>query len=290
MKVYITGANSRLGYYVMKYVKGKGLGRRKSSYVDIVTSYEEEELKKLLKDADVVIHLAGKVFGSYKELLRSNVLLTEKIVNAIPKKTKLIFASSISVYGKSIKEGDENSPLNPDTDYAKTKAMAEEIVKEHKNYVILRIGTLYGEKYELYFKVFDLLRKGRMPLIGNNRVPFTYAGDVGKAFKNSISKKGVYVVSSQGYPVDYVIKISAKLLEVKEPRFRIPKTCLRFASFLNKFLKLSDFLNEEVVLSLTSDRTFNPKKAMKELKFRITPIKDGVKRMVEIYKKLKPHA
>lgn len=286
MKVYITGGNSRLSYYVNKYINGIRLGRKKTDSVDIVTNYEKTELKEILKDADIVVHLAGKVIGTYNDLMESNVFLTQRIVESIPKKAKIIFASSVSVYGKNIKNGDEKSDINPDTNYAKTKAMAEEIVKKHKNYVILRIGTLYGEKYKMYFKIFDLLKRGLMPIIGNNKVPFTYAYDVGKIFKNVMNKKGIYVVSSRGYPINYVIKLSAKFLRVNGPKIKIPTMCLRITSLINKFIKISDFFDEEIVLSLISDRTFNPKKAEKELDFNITPIEKGVKNMVNFYEKM----
>ena len=63
MKIFVTGANGRLGSQFMKLVPNAiPLVRKKSGFKkEIVTDFNSNELKKLLKDADVVVHLAASL-------------------------------------------------------------------------------------------------------------------------------------------------------------------------------------------------------------------------------------
>ena len=62
------------------------------------------------------------------------------------KNSRLIHISSVAVYG-STENCNEDSPLNPETNYATAKAFAEQIILEnynHKYLTILRLSNLYG--------------------------------------------------------------------------------------------------------------------------------------------------
>ncbi len=257
----------------------------------IRTDYSYEELRYILKDADVVFHLAGKIHGTKKELEKANVELTENIVNAIPDNAKLIVSSSISVYGKNIRGvANEETPLNPDTPYAVSKAKQEEVVEGHRNRVILRIATLYGENFLEYFKLFKMIEKGKHIIVGEgkNKLPLTYVKDVAKAMKNSIkAKDNLYVLSSKSIEQEKAMKKAAILLgkEFKPKRLSL-RTALLLAK-ANGILNFSSVFKEEFVLSLASHREFSSLKAEKELGFKAISPEKGIRLMIEKYKEYK---
>lgn len=111
--------------------------------------------KKIYKNVNCVIDLASisnDAAGSlnpkltrdinYKACLRTAKLAKEQGVN------KFIFASSCSVYGKSEKLVNEESAIDPLTEYAKSKVLAEkELLKisdDNFSVTILRNATVYG--------------------------------------------------------------------------------------------------------------------------------------------------
>ena len=115
-------------------------------------------INKHLKDADIVHHLAGitdvprtkNETSSEKDLLIKEVgeIGTQNILDAISDKCKIIFPSTHVVYEgiKEIKNNikeDENT--QPVLSYSSSKAVNEkQLKKSGKNYVILRLGSVYG--------------------------------------------------------------------------------------------------------------------------------------------------
>jgi len=289
--IYITGATGRLGRELINLIDAVPLVRKKSNLVnEKITSFKPNELKKILKNADAIIHLAGSMnFSDKKDLWKSNVELTKNIVDSLPEKTRIVFASSISVYGKKpVKMPvDEKTPVNPDTDYSKSKLEAEEIISRHKNHVILRLGTMYGMNYGEYFRILKLINQGKMAIIGDgkNRISFVHVEDVAKAVKNSLkAKTGTYVVAGESLPQEKIYEIAAKELKVGKPKKKIPKfVALLLTWFYEKKASLSGkklAMTSEHIKILSSDRVFRCSKAEKELKFKPRSISDGIRSMV----------
>lgn len=104
-------------------------------------------IKKILKDVDFVIHLAAIVGypackARPKLANEINHLGTKNLVNqcSVP----IIFASSGSNYG-SVEGGcDEETQLNPQTEYGWSKVKAEEEVQKNSDYIIYRFSTGFG--------------------------------------------------------------------------------------------------------------------------------------------------
>jgi len=291
--IYITGASGRLGKRVLKLVPGAiPLVREKKGLKnEIVTNFSEAQLKKILKDATVIIHLAGSMnFLNHYELWEVNVKLTERIVNSTPKDAKIIFASSISIYGKEMKEipASEKTPIDPDTPYAKSKSFAEEFVKKHPNYVILRLGTIYGPEFEDYSLILKMIKEGKMQILGEgkNRVSFVHVEDVAKVIKNALTKgKGIYVISGESETQEEILNYSAKLLKVPAPTKKVPiSMALLFAQAEEMKASMSKSkpkITQEHVAILSSDRAFDCSKAKKELGFKSRKIKEGIEEIVK---------
>ena len=119
---------------------------------------DKEMVNKNFKDADVVHLLAGitNVPRTQSESVKSHdekILSvakdgTKNILDAINDNCKIIFPSTHVVYegidevSKDIKEEEETKPV---LSYSKSKAINEKQIKESKkNYVILRLGSVYG--------------------------------------------------------------------------------------------------------------------------------------------------
>jgi len=115
-------------------------------------------LKEHLKNADIVHHLAGITDVAYikkesnpeldNEIERIAVQGTNNILKLIPKNCKIIFPSSHVVFEgfkETKKNIDEKEIPCPILAYSKSKAKNEQnIINSKKNYVILRLGSIYG--------------------------------------------------------------------------------------------------------------------------------------------------
>ena len=109
--------------------------------------------KKIKINIDCIIHLASttnaeKSFLNKQKVLDNNIETTNKILKLGKKKTKIIFASSTSVYGsqfKIINSKNNFQNISPQSPYAESKIVCENIIKkESGNYCIMRFGTIFG--------------------------------------------------------------------------------------------------------------------------------------------------
>ncbi len=115
-------------------------------------------IKKYFKDADVVHHLAGvtnvprtksEAFSSQDEKIKEvGEKGTQNILDVISDNCKIIFPSTHVIYEginevkTDIKENEKTKPV---LSYSSSKAVNEEQLKRSgKNYVILRLGSVYG--------------------------------------------------------------------------------------------------------------------------------------------------
>jgi nucleoside-diphosphate-sugar epimerase len=73
-----------------------------------------------------------------------NVEATRLIARDLSPGQMLINASTTSLYGKSGKPCDEETPVDPVSTYAMTKLAAEKILHEKPNVVSLRFATVFG--------------------------------------------------------------------------------------------------------------------------------------------------
>jgi len=107
-------------------------------------------VKKICRDKDIIIHLAAIVgYAPCRKdpILASevNVVGSKNIASCLGTKQYLIFASTNTNYG-AIKDKicTEESPLNPQSIYGKTKTAAETILLKHANSIVYRFATGFG--------------------------------------------------------------------------------------------------------------------------------------------------
>ena len=296
--VYITGATGRLGQAVLKRTNAVPLVRKPSGLKgEVSTDFSREQLKKILNDATAIFHLAGSVDTlDEKKMQEANVELTKKIVESTPKECKIIFAGSISVYGKKLAQipANENTETNPDSPYANSKHAAEDIVSGHPNHIILRIGPLYGPQFEDYQRVLSLIEKGKMRLIGrgNNRIPFVHVDDVAEVIANCINKgTGTFVVAGEPLTQEDIFKIACKELGVqnvsKHVSVRTAVAIATLGEWKYKLVGKKPTLTKEHIGILAYDRVFDCTKAKKELGFSSRSLEQGIIEMMQSYRQKK---
>lgn len=294
--VYLTGATGRLGRAVLRrIVDAIPLVRKEHGLPnEIVTDFSSRQLKGILNDADIIIHIAGSVETlDEKAMVEANTGLTARIVAAAPPGSRIIYASSISVYGKRLAQvpADEMTVAHPDSPYSRSKYEAERIVASHKDHCILRIGTIYGPGFEDYYKVLSMIERGRMKRIGDgkNRIPFVHVDDVADAFVAALERgEGVYVICGEPMEQERIYSVAAKALGVKAPGSGIGLTlAMILASASEIAYRLGGkkpALTREHLSILGYDRAFDCGKARKELGFRPRDLEHGILEMIREYK------
>ena len=183
MNILITGALGHIGSQLIRYLPGQMKNSKFCLIDDLRTqrfislmnlpksskfkfydeSLSKKLIKKLIKNIDVVIHLAATTdaassIGQLKKIKMNNFDNTKLISDfCAAYNKKMIFISSTSVYGSSDKimyEDDDN--LNPQSPYADIKISEEKYIQKlNKNKklksLILRFGTIVGFSYGMRF-------------------------------------------------------------------------------------------------------------------------------------------
>ncbi len=95
-----------------------------------------------------VVYIVSALISNDLERLDNLLQLNVKDINRIKDKfssSRIIFCSSVSVFD-AIKEGNINDDTIPATEtiYGLSKLMGEQIIRQHKNYGIIRISSMYG--------------------------------------------------------------------------------------------------------------------------------------------------
>ena len=130
----------------------------------------KENIKNLVEDADIVMHLAGITDVAYTKtqvdvdndkLIKDTAIEgTKNILNSIPEHCKIVFPSTHVVY-EGLQEAKfdigEDAPTCPVLTYATGKVQNEiDIKASGRDYVILRLASVYGYST-------DTMRVGIMP-------------------------------------------------------------------------------------------------------------------------------
>jgi len=159
---------------------------------------EINKLYKIISESYAVIHLAEMVGDplcdqQLSKTFEVNYLSTSQIANIckLLNIKKFIYISSCSVYGENKGSGllNEKSNINPISNYAKLKLMAEKsilqnITNEHRPY-ILRLGTVFGtslrQRFDLVINLFSGLAATNKKITvngGDQWRPFVHVNDV----------------------------------------------------------------------------------------------------------------
>jgi len=186
----------------------KNFQKNKNFTIHVGEISDKYLMDKAVKGVDTIVHLSGLSNDPSSEI---NQAFTEKqnientkylLENCSKHKVKkLIFASSCSVYGFNDKEIlNENSPLNPQTAYAKSKIEGEKIIIEAGmddcQTTILRKATLFGfssrMRFDLVINIMtaQALTENKLTVNGGKQWrPFIHVNDAADAYIYFIEEK-----------------------------------------------------------------------------------------------------
>ncbi len=139
--------------------------------------------------ADVVYHLAACLDEDNPDMWSINVDGTRIVADLCKEfSAKLIYVSSSGVLGETKLPAKENMPYNPKTQYEKSKATAETIVRSVDN-TIIRAPIIIGPN-GIWMKIFGAAKKG-YPIIGSGKNYFhlVYVDDVADMLKAVLDNK-----------------------------------------------------------------------------------------------------
>ena len=202
-----------------------------------------KKINSILNNFDAVVWLAALVGDGACSI---NPTLTHEINSETVKNLvknfngKIIFLSTCSVYGAQEGVLDENSEVNPLSEYASSKLIAEKYLEE-SDAIIFRLGTLFGisdqfSRIRLDLVVNILTTKAlvdkKMSVYGGDQWrPLLHVKDVANAIEHNISSntKGIFNLHYKNFKI---IEIAEKIKE-KIPDVSIETTPLPFQDARN---------------------------------------------------------
>ncbi|MBU8908312.1 NAD-dependent epimerase/dehydratase family protein [Desertibacillus haloalkaliphilus] len=227
-RVVVTGALGFIGFHLCSRLLEKGIEVYAiDSMIDKKTKHLQEEkwlrigrnanfhffdkqigelnLRRLLKKADVIFHLAAATnqdlgWGDLRSVIKQNVKTTQQLIEGCPKGIHVVYASTIEVYGERTGIITEKTPTNPSTPYGLTKLVSESLLyKESQKHgfsaTILRLPTIYGpwqrEDMTYHKLIVSKEHNKEMTTVEGDRstIDVMYIDDVIEGFLLSAAKK-----------------------------------------------------------------------------------------------------
>lgn len=202
MNIAIIGGSGFVGTRLIAELKDntshevRNIDKQESHFYPEITTIanvlNKETMVSLLKEQDMVVLLAAEHRDdvSPKSLYYDvNVQGMRNVLDAMDINCvkRIVFTSSVAVYGLNKINPDENHPTDPFNEYGKTKWQAEEVLqawyKKNKdvNVNILRPTVIFGERNR--GNVYNLLKQigsGKFLMIGsgNNKKSMAYIGNI----------------------------------------------------------------------------------------------------------------
>jgi nucleoside-diphosphate-sugar epimerase len=264
MNILISGSTGFVGVNLVNYLTRHG---HNSISLDLRKPQEMP-----LKNFDIVIHLAGKAHDLKNsddgyEYVEINYGLTKIVYDSFLKSaaTKFIFISSVKAVVDHVDIVlNENCIPNPQTDYGKSKLLAEKYIEEHrpsldKDYYILRPCMIHGPgnkgNLNLLYKIISLNVPYPLAAFENYR-SFLSVENLCFVIKEIIEQNhvpsGIYnVADDEALSTNELVRIIATVSGRVPRLWKINKSLVRFLAKVCDFLKLP--LTSEKLEKLTEN-------------------------------------
>lgn len=167
MKVLLTGTGGFLGQNAADYLKENNIGvlglyhkRKPTCSIDGMFSCDllHDEIEKYVgnKKIDAIIHFAGQMKGDQvRDYLDNTVTATRRLMDYAQKTQvrQFIYISSISVYGETRSDVNENSDRINLDDYGITKYLCERLLEdaEIESRIVIRLPRTLGKGCDLSY-------------------------------------------------------------------------------------------------------------------------------------------
>lgn len=183
--IIILGSTGFIGkalfnHFKEKQVKCLGIS---SKQIDLTNNFSIKKLAKLFNKNIILIFASSivKEKGDNLKNMQKNINMAKNVAKAIQLKPikKVVFISSIDVYGKPVGKISEQTLLNPQTPYGISKLTSEFILrvateKSGTPLLILRIGGIFGsgqspQKYGPNFFIYSALNNKQINIFGDGK-------------------------------------------------------------------------------------------------------------------------
>ncbi len=208
-----------------------------SNYLDV----EDISTFRQLTDEDTIINLAAVHRDDVQPLKRYDDINVQGSINtcaaARERGNKIIFTSSVAVYGFAPAGTDESGEPDYFNDYGRTKYLAEQVYKdwqaeepEKRTLVIVRPTVIFGEGNRgNVYNLFKQIASGRFFMVGNgeNCKSMAYVENVAAFLEHSLSfEPGLHIYNYTDLPdfdMNTLVSKARKILFEKEGvGFRLP--------------------------------------------------------------------
>lgn len=320
----VTGANGFVGSHLVDLLLEKGYNVKcvirktsnlqwlKNKDVEICDCglYDKEALKKVVKDADYIYHVAGIVKSKRPEgyfmgnVEPTRILLDAALETSVQLK-RIVIVSSQTACGPTLNGSpiNETADCNPITTYGKSKLEEEKLARTYMDKLpitICRAPAVYGERDTEIFIYFDTFKKGLLTSIGmkDKSVSLIHVADLVRGFYlAAMSEKSVgetyFITSERPYTWTEVGAVTSRVLsknpiKVKVPHF-VVYNIAAIAQFFSMFSSKPATLNLEKARDLVQSAwTCCSDKALKDFGYKQEiSLEEGIRRTVEWYKEMK---
>ncbi len=229
---------------------------KNKSDTNIYCNVEDISSLDQLSDVDTIINLAAVHRDDVRPLSRYDDVNVQGAINVcnVARKyeiKKIIFTSSVAIYGFAPADTNESGEPNYFNDYGRTKYLAEQIYKEwqsedpnNRTVVIVRPTVIFGEGNR--GNVYNLLKQihsRRFAMFGNgkNKKSMAYVENVAAFLEYSLSfKPGLHIYNYIDKP-DF--DMNTLVCEVKKILFKNNTVGLRLPSVLGMAIGyIADFI------------------------------------------------
>jgi nucleoside-diphosphate-sugar epimerase len=251
MKISLIGASGFVGTRLIEILKQQSvhtllnIDKNQSRFYPEITTIadvrDKDKLKTLLSGQDMVVLLSAEHSDNvspvslYYDINVEGARNVTEAMDACGVK-KIVFTSSMALYGMNPINPDETHPAKPFNHYGRSKWEAEEVLRKwynknnaDKTLTIIRPTVIFGERNR--GNVYNLLKQistGRFLKVGdgNNRKSISYVGNVAASIVwllNNAQGYNVYNYSDKpDLSMNELISVVENTLEKKIPAIKIP--------------------------------------------------------------------
>ena len=264
MNIAIIGGSGFLGSSLSRILKDNGksfINHDIKKSIDFPNNYEyfsvDDKASNFSNKFDTIINLAAvhRDDERKEDYHKVNVEGAKNICEMASKRSinKIIFTSTVAIYGFSDDPIDEDFDPNPFNEYGRSKLRAEEIYKEwqredpsNRSLTIIRPTVIFGENNR--GNVFNLIKQIKSKFFvmigdGNNIKSMSYVENVAQFLYQCLElKEGLYIknyVDKPDLKTKDIVRIVQKSLSIKQfKKFYIPINLSLLAGILVDLLSV----------------------------------------------------
>ncbi|MFX0060016.1 MAG: NAD-dependent epimerase/dehydratase family protein [Candidatus Hodarchaeota archaeon] len=323
MRILVTGGTGFIGIPLVKKLNSLGhslklLVRENSDTtpfreldnIDYVIGdvQDIDSIYEAVKDVDLIYHLAAYtgIWAKKKSIYYDiNVKGTENIANvALEKNLKLFYVSSFTALGPTPPEPVDETHENEQfyMEYERSKFQAKKLVKgfikKGLKAVLFYPGIVYGPgDFNIFGRMlYDVMRGKILPLgvcpgEGGSVTCLSYVNDLADIFVEVLDREDIlgedYIVGGDNITFREYLDLIAEISRGKKAKKLPFWITIAYAWLLEvkaKFNKKIPYLTRPTLRAITYHRSYSSQKAIKQIGYKITPIREGLEQTIKWYK------